>query len=100
MRSIVVIEDSTILTMLNDPAFNTTIPCFFGKKDIFRTQAGGCGGCMQKKQNRRREEMARIKACLAGMSTEKKAEFKSLCNAEKIRIVYYNNANKVVQLDF
>lgn len=100
MRPVVVIEDSTILSMLNDPAFNTTIPCFFGKKDIFRNASSGCNTCAQKKQNRRREELARIKACLAGMSTQKKAEFKALCNTDKIRIVYYNNANKVVQLDF
>lgn len=100
MRSIAVIEDSTIFSMLNDPAFNTTIPCFFGKKDIFRNSASGCGTCTQKKQNRRREELARIKACLAGMSTEKKAEFKALCNAEKVRLVYYNNANQIVQMDF
>ena len=100
MRSIAVIEDSTILSMLNDPAFNTAIPCFFGKRDIFRVSPSGCGTCAQKKQNRRREELARIKSCLAGMSTEKKAEFKTLCNAEKVRIVYYNNANQVVQIDF
>lgn len=100
MAKLVVIEDSTILSMLNDPTFSETIPCLFGKKDIFRTPAGSCGSCAQKKKERRRTEMARIKSCLAALSSEKRALLKKLFDAEQIRVVYANAGGQVVQLTF
>jgi|694.fasta_scaffold137971_2 hypothetical protein len=101
MRDLVVIEDSLIFSMLNDTAFTNTIPCLFGKKDIFLTNAtGGCSSCSQKRQERRRAEIARIKACLAGLSTEKRAELKKLFNTQKIRIVYTTAGNQTAQVTF
>jgi hypothetical protein len=100
VAKLVVIEDGTILSMLQDPAFNETIPCLFGKKDIFKTPIGSCGSCMQKKQSRRREEMAKIKSCLAGLSTDKRNLLKKLFDADQIRVVYSNAAGQVVQMTF
>lgn len=101
MRDMVVIEDSLIFSMLNDTAFSTTIPCLFGKKDMFLTNAGaGCSSCMQKRQERRRLELGRIKACLAGLSTEKRAELKKLLNTDKIRIVYSTAGGQTAQVTF
>jgi len=100
MRSLVVIEDGTILSMLNDPTFNTTIPCLYGKREIFKTPTGGCSSCGKKKQDNRRQELMRIKACLAGLSDGKRRELKQLFNAEKIRIIYSNNGGQVVQITF
>lgn len=100
MAKLVVIEDGTILSMLQDPAFSETIPCLFGKKDIFKTPIGACGSCMQKKQSRRREEMAKIKSCLAALSLDKRNLLKKLFDAEQIRVVYANAAGQVVQLTF
>lgn len=99
-RSLVVIEDSTVFSMLHDPAFNTTIPCLFGKQGIFKSASGGCSSCAKKKQDNRRQELSRIKACLAGLSNAKRQELKQLFNAEKIRIVYGNAAGQVVQVTF
>lgn len=100
MRDLVVIEDSTIFSMLNDVAFNTTIPCLYGKKDIFTTSGGGCSSCSKKRQARKRQELANIKACLAGLSTEKRQELKTLFNAKQLRVVYTNAAGQTVQLTF
>jgi len=99
MAEFVVIDDSTILSMLHDAKF-ADIPCLVNKRDIFNTVRGGCGTCARKRQERQRSEMAKIKACLAGMSSQKKTEFKQLIGAEKVRIVYANANNQVVQLTF
>jgi hypothetical protein len=101
MTDLVVIEDSTIFSMLHDAKF-ADIPCFVNKRDIFiqSRDSSGCGSCANKRQARQRSEMAKIKSCLAGMSSQKKAEFKKLVDAEKVRIVYVNASNQVVQLTF
>jgi hypothetical protein len=101
MATLVVLDDSTIMSMLGDSAFATQFPCLFNKRDIFKSaSAAGCGMCAKKRQERQRKEMAAIKACLAGMSTEQKAALKQRLAAEKIRIVYTNLAGQVVQLTF
>lgn len=99
MAELVVIEDSTIFSMLRDAKF-AGIPCFINKRDIFAAAKSGCGACARKRQEHQRGEMAKIKSCLAGMSSEKKKEFKQLIDAEKVRIVYVNAGGQVVQLTF
>ena len=44
--------------------------------------------------------MAQIKSCLAGMSSEKKTQLKSLLDAKKVRVIYVNAGGQVVQLTF
>ena len=99
MIELIVIEDSTIFSMLHDAKF-ADIPCFVNKRDIFAPSRAGCGACARKRQEHQRSEMAKIKSCLAGMSSQKKTEFKQLIGAEKVRIVYVNASNQVVQLTF
>ena len=99
MPALVVIEDSAIMAMVNDHKFST-IPCLANRRDTFKAGVGGCGSCAQKRQTRQRDEMARIKTCLAGMSAPKKAELKALLGAEQARVVYVNLSGKVVQLTF
>jgi hypothetical protein len=101
MRDLVVIEDSLIFSMLNDTAFSTTIPCLFGKKDIFLTNAtGGCSSCAQKRQARRREELRRIKACLAGLGSDKRDTLKKLLNTKQLRVVYAGANGQTTQVTF
>lgn len=100
MRDLVVLEDSTIISLLNDPTYAESIPCFYNKRELFRTNNNGCGACAQKRQEKRRSAMAQIKSCLAGLSSEKKTQLKSLLDAKKIRVVYVNAGGQVVQLTF
>jgi hypothetical protein len=100
MRDMVVLEDSTIISLLNDPSYAESIPCFYNKRDLFKTNGGGCSACAQKKQEKRRSAMAQIKSCLAGMSAEKKTQLKSLLDAKKVRVIYVNAGGQVVQLTF
>lgn len=100
MADLVVIEDSTILTMVNDKAFSLVIPCLFNKAHIFAGGGGGCGACRRKHQNRQREEMAKIKSCLAALSADKKRELKQLLGANKVRVVFARPGGEIVQLTF
>lgn len=101
MASLVVLDDSMIMSMLNNSAFSTQFPCLFNKRDIFKSAAAaGCGMCAKKRQERQRKEMATLKTCLAGMGPEKKAALKKMLEADQLRIVYTNLAGQVVQLTF
>jgi hypothetical protein len=100
MGKVVVIEDGTIFTMLNDPKIVSEIPCLFGKRDVFRTSSGGCGACARKRATQRGMELTRIKACLAALSQEKRTVLKNLLDAETVRVVYTNTSGQVVQVNF
>ena len=100
MQDLVVLEDSTIISMLGDVRFAEVIPCFFNKRDLFKTGNSGCGSCARKRLEKQRGAMAQIKTCLAGMSAEKKTELKQLLNATKVRVVYSSATGSVVQLTF
>ena len=100
MPGITVIEDSTILSMLANKTLADSIPCLFNKKNIFNSNGGGCGSCARKRQVKQREELAKIKVCLASLSPEKKAELKKHFGAEQFRVVYVNNAGQTVQMTF
>lgn len=100
MRELVVLEDSTIISLLSDPAYAESIPCFHNKRDMFRSTGGGCSACAKKRQEKRRNNMAQIKSCLAGMSSEKKMLLKNLLDAKKVRVIYVNAGGQVVQLTF
>jgi hypothetical protein len=100
MRDLVVLEDNTIISLLSDPTYSESIPCFYNKLELFRTNNSGCGACAHKRQEKRRSAMAQIKSCLAGLSSEKKTQLKSLLDTKKIRVVYVNAGGQVVQLTF
>jgi hypothetical protein len=99
-NDLVVIEDSTILSMLADSKYTTAIPCLYNKLEVFRAGNTTCGECARKRQARQRNEMAKIKTCLAALSNEKKAELKQLLGATKLRVTYVNHSGQVVALTF
>lgn len=100
MAGLVVIEDSTIYSLVQDAKFSEVIPCLANKRDIFSVTRSGCGTCAKKRQEKQRTEMAKIKTCLAGMSNDKKIEFKKLLGAEQVRVIFINASGQVVQLTF
>lgn len=100
MAELVVLEDSTILTMINDQKFAQAIPCLFNKAVIFGDGGGSCGACRRKREQRMRDEMARIKSCLGSLDVNKKNELKTLLGAKKVRVVFTRPGGEVVQLTF
>lgn len=100
MTPLVVIEDSTILSMLNDANFVSQIPCLQNKIEIFRQGNAGCGACARKRQQNQRKEMAALKACIGNLSADKKAALKQLLNAQKVRVAFARPDGEIVQLTF
>jgi hypothetical protein len=100
MSKIVVIEDGTIFTMIADQQLATEIPCLQGKKDIFKGTSSGCGSCAKQRNARRRDEINKIKACIAALSAEKRAKLKTWLAADQVRIMHANAAGQVIQVNF
>ena len=100
MAQVVVVEDSTILSMLNNASLVEAIPCLANRKNVFTNSGGGCGSCARKRQQKQREELVKIKTCLAAMSPEKKTLLKQRLNAQQLKIVYVNSAGQTVQMTF
>ena len=100
MTPLVTLEDSTILTMIQDSRFADVIPCLMNKAELFKKSATGCGACARKRQARQREEMTRIKSCLGSLSSDKKIQLKQLLDAQKVRITFTRPGGEVVQLTF
>lgn len=96
----VVLEDSTILSLLGNYAAAQAIPCFANKKNLFSGGGGGCGSCARKRAAKQREELAKIKACLVALSGEKKAELKQLLNTQQIKIVYTTSSGQTLSSVF
>ena len=87
MHEIVVIEDSLIVSMVQNPAF-AGIPCLVNQADDVMPSPSSCGTCARKKLEKQRAAFARIKTCLSGLSVEKKDELKKLLNAKHLRVVF------------
>ena len=100
MASIVVIEDGTIASLIMNTKIANSIPCLTNKKGLLGNASNGCGSCARKRQQKVREEYAKIKSCLAALSSEKKEELKKHLNAESIRVVFTNNGGQTVQITF
>lgn len=100
MASIVVIEDSTIASLIMNQKIAESIPCLSNKRGLLGNASNGCGSCARKRQQKIREEYAKIKSCLAALSPEKKTELKKHLNAEQIRVVFANTGGKTVQMTF
>lgn len=100
MRPLVVLDDSLIMSLINDAEFSAQVPCLYNKREVFRAGPGGCGACARKRQEKYRKEMATIKMCLAGLSPEKKTLVRQKLDAQQVRIMYVNGAGQTVQLTF
>lgn len=100
MKDLVVIEDSTIASMARDTAFATAIPCLFNQQAILTPTNNGCGSCARRKAEAQRAALSSIKACLAGMSLEKKNELKTLLDAKQVKIVFTTQTGQVSYTTF
>jgi hypothetical protein len=101
MTQQVVLEDSTILSLLQNETLATQIPCFSNKKSLFQgVRGGGCGACARKRMKKQQEEMAKIKSCLVALSVEKKELLKNTLNTKQIKVVYTNTSGQTTSVTF
>jgi hypothetical protein len=100
MTDMVVIEDSTIVSMVNDARFNQAIPCLINQSGSVIPAATGCGSCARKRAEGARQAIRRVKECLAGMSSEKKTELKQLLGAQQVKVVFANATGQITTITF
>jgi hypothetical protein len=100
MRDLVIIEDSTIATMVADAKFAAAIPCLFNQKAIISPSKTGCGSCARRKAEAQRAALANIKNCLVSLSAEKKEELKQLLGTKQVTIVQVSATGQVSQITF
>jgi len=101
MQEIVVIEDSTIASMISDPRFTAAIPCLQNQQAVLQQQgAGGCGACARKRAANQRAALANIKMCLSGLSQDKKNELKQLLDTKQIKVVFATASGQIATTTF
>lgn len=100
MASLVVVDDGTIASLIMNSSIANSIPCLTNKRGLLGNTSNGCGSCARKRQQKIREEYAKIKSCLVALSSEKKEELKKYLNAERVRVVFTNNGGQTVQMTF
>lgn len=103
MPNLVIIEDGTVLRMINDAQLAADIPCLYGKKDVFKKASGaggGCSACAKRRDSHLRTNFNQIKTCLSGLSAEKRQVIKNWLGSENVRVMYTNTAGQVVQVNF
>jgi hypothetical protein len=100
MQEIVVIEDSTIVSMANDARFTDAIPCLQNQQANLQPANTGCGSCARKRLAAQRSALANIKTCLAGLSQDKKNELKQLLNTKQIKVVSITATGQIATITF
>lgn len=97
-RKLVVLEDSTVVSMALNAAIVKELPFLAGIAAQARTAGGkkSCGGC---RANANRTTYDSAKTAIAGLDSTKKRKLKELMNAERLRVTY-RLGNKVQVLTF
>lgn len=99
VKRLVVIEDSTLASMRNNPAIVAEFPFLKESATAGAAQriGRGCGGCAGRRLSRARIEAAtKLKQSLAGMGDDRKRRLKELLGAQKVRIAY-RVGNRIVE---
>jgi hypothetical protein len=92
-----VIEDSTLTNMANNKKFLAAFPVLKSLQKAPKKR--GCGRCGAG-NNKRANVATSVKRTLAGMGSAQKQKLKDMLNAVRVRIVYRNERNKIVELTF
>lgn len=95
MLPILVIEDSTIAKMVQDPAF-ADIPCLANKKDAVLPANTGCGSCAKSRATKQRETLREIKTCLSHLGAGDREKLKTLLNTAKIKIIAVSHTGQAL----
>jgi len=99
MKNNVVIDNSTILTLVHNPGIARQIPCLAGKAGLFRT-GGGCGACAARRNKKKAAALQNIKSCLIALSVEKRDVLKKFLDAKTITIMTADANNNVTRVNF
>jgi len=93
----VTIEDAIITSLLSNPKILSDIPALRTAASIKTAGSPGCAPCSR--QGRAKSvNYSHVKSVIANLRGDSLAKIKKELGADKIRILFKNNAGKLVQL--
>ena len=97
LHKLLILEESVLITMANNPNFMTEFGFLKGLKNL-GAKSTGCGKC-NRNAGRRITVVNGAKQAIVSMGAEKKRRLKRLLKAEKVRVRVANNG-KVTEYTF
>jgi len=97
MTNLLIIDDSTVRSLLQDPRALDLLPCLKQVKTELGSIAGGnagCGGCMKTRQQRSQAAIASAKSCIGRTRVAALASLKSLLGAKQLRLIVTSNGQR------
>ena len=105
-HKLLVLDDSMVMSIMNNNKIVSQIHAIKVAVDRARAapgaggmKKGGCTPCQAKARNVAINLML-VKKTIAQLPDESKKKLKELLNAKQVRIVYRNDAGKIIQLTF
>lgn len=100
MHEIVVIEDSTIASMAQDPRFTSLLPCLQNQAAALLPKGTDCGSCARARAAAQRAALANIKTCLSSLSQDKQNALKELLDTKLIKVVAVTHTGQISTTTF
>lgn len=96
-EKLVVIEDSTITALLTNPKLLVDIPALKSAASVKNTGSPTCKPCARKAAARHLN-YAHVKKVIANLRGTQLARLKTELGADKIRVIFKNDSNKLIQI--
>lgn len=100
---LVVINDSTIRALLQDPRATELLPCLAASKKQLSSVSPGnknCGRCAAAKQRIASNAVRAAKTCIRGAQGTQLQKIKEVLGAKKLRVVLTQPGSKSVEYTF
>lgn len=100
MRDMVIVEDSTILSMVNNEKFTAEFPCLQNQAAALAPSSTGCGACARRRQEAQKRALATIKTCLGGLDSAGQQKLKELLDTKQVKLVFISETGQVSSITF
>ena len=94
---LVIIEDSVITSLLSNPKLLSDIPSLKSAGAVKNAGSPGCTPC-QRKARAKSFNYAHVKRVIANLRGDLLQRLKKELNTDKIRVIFQNEAGKLVQI--
>lgn len=103
-HKLITIDDSMAVSLMTNVQVTQAIPAIKIAADRAKSKGavpvrGGCKPCQAKARNVA-VDLMHIKKAAAQLSNQDRIKLKELLNTDKIRLIYRNDSNKLVQLTY
>ena len=99
---LLIIEDAVINSLLQNPTVTNEFPFLKTAADRMAAspKSGGCGKCQKRKNRANAVDHAAIREAIGSLPKSRKARFKEILQADKVRVYFTNSQGQKVKLPF